>query len=459
MLSGTVMPIADRIKKLKDGMQAHIYKETGSNPKEVTRTIVEKDGQKKGEFVKVGKEVVESSATQDVKTAGIDLSGDCVCTNPTVLAGNMDDDNVVQDKDDVQKEEAIKKSTLQKGLFSGKKTPQPVHYAQFRNQTNDVVHSGHYQSPSAVAKAREKVESVYGKTKAEVKVLPEAAKGVKIEKSAPVGFSFGATLQKVEKFRKCNSLAKADGVTNINTKKTGPAYRGAVTDQKSTEKMRGITQRLRNQMQGKFNVIQGSKQDVKPELKPGLSQQEVAAANNQKVDVNNYKKPTPQEKKPGSSHLKIAPKDSDYAGFNPTGDTDGTVGSTSQRQFDIHMQQQRQQEIGSPAESLRSQPPQLKSISDGNQPEKPKVSPENMKELVAAAKQRIQAKAKAYMEDPKNAIAYSRREPVNEYEANKQHEAQAKPRIGQFGADKGPSAIELAMKQLRDKTKADKQQN
>jgi len=223
MLSGTVMPIADKVKKLRSGMQAHSYNETSSNPEKVTRTIVEKDGQKKGEFLKVGDKVVESSTSADVKTAGIDLSGECVATNPTIMAGNMDDDNVVQDKDDVNKEEAIKKS------------------------------------------------------------------------AAPMAFSFGSTLQKVEKFRKCNSLNKATGVTRLSDKQTHTPYRGEVSDQKSKEKALGITQRLRNHMKGKLAVIQGSKQDAKPELKAGLNQQEIAAANNQKVDVSKYKKPAPQE--------------------------------------------------------------------------------------------------------------------------------------------------------------------
>jgi hypothetical protein len=284
MLTGTVMPIADRIKKLKAGMQAHTYNETGSNPKEVTRTIVEKDGQKKGEFVKVGKEVVESSATQDVKTAGTDLCGECIDTNPTVIAGSMDDDNVVQDKDDVQKEESIKKS------------------------------------------------------------------------AAPMAFSFGSTLQKVEKFRKSNSLNKAD-VQNIVDLKNGYAdnphgpWRGDVKNQRAKEKALGITQRLRNHMKGKLAVIQGSKQDAKPELKPGLSQQEIAAANNQKVDVSKYKK-----EKPFHSKLPVISNDNPMPSSVP--------------------------------------PPQLKAIQGGVQPEqkKTRLSPEQIKAQVEAAKQRRNTK-------------------------------------------------------------------
>lgn len=148
MITGTVMPIADRIKKLKAGMKAHSYDETGSNPEKVTRTIVENEGRKTGEFLKVGDKVIESSATPDVKAAGIDLSGECMATNPLQMADGMDDDNLVQNKDDVQKEESIKKS------------------------------------------------------------------------AAPMAFSFGSTLQKVEKFRKplqkCDTLSKAKSVLEKN---------------------------------------------------------------------------------------------------------------------------------------------------------------------------------------------------------------------------------------------------
>jgi hypothetical protein len=205
--TGTVMPIADRIKKLKSGMQGHVYNETGSNPKEVTRTIVEKDGKQMGEFVKVGDKVLSSCASPDVKSAGIDISGECVATNPTHIAETMDDDNVVQGKDDVKKEEKV---DLQKGLFSNKPKPQPqvgspspVYYAEFKNRSGYPIHKGHFRSPEAVQRAKQRAEAFHHQeTTVDMKVLPKAPEGVEIEKSAPVGFSFGSTLQKCEKFRK-----------------------------------------------------------------------------------------------------------------------------------------------------------------------------------------------------------------------------------------------------------------
>lgn len=190
------MPIADRVKKLKAGMKAHSYDETGSSPEKVTRTIVENEGRKTGEFLKVGDKVIESSATPDVKAAGIDLSGECLATGPEQMADGMDDDNLVQDKDDVQKEESIKKS-------------------------------------------------------------------------APMAFSFGSTLQKVEKFRKRDGLQKCDTLTKAK----------AVLEKNKLAKCNSLNKTVENTEEGGF-VIRGNKSnkqqplttsDIKPNAEDSLT--------------------------------------------------------------------------------------------------------------------------------------------------------------------------------------------
>lgn len=145
-------------------------------------------------------------------------------------------------------------------------------------------------------------------------------------------------------------LEKADSPSNItpidNPKYERGARRGEITAQKSKEKLLGITQRLRNATKGKLQVIQGEKKNEPFQMKPGLSQKEIAAANNEGLDPQSmgYSNRSPQElesekrkQRIESGHLTVPQKDTDPV-FNPVEAGKNTVGDTQDRQFAIHLQ-------------------------------------------------------------------------------------------------------------------------
>jgi hypothetical protein len=108
--SGTTMPLADRIKSLKEGLRAHVYNETGSNPNKVERTIVENDGQKVGEYVTVDGKVNEASSTLDAKKAGTSFGSEEA--NPECKIEEMNEDYEPNEKP--EKVDLLKSAVLPK---------------------------------------------------------------------------------------------------------------------------------------------------------------------------------------------------------------------------------------------------------------------------------------------------------------------------------------------------------
>lgn len=107
--SGTSMPLATRVKNLKEGLRAHTYDETCSNPKEVNRTIVENEGRKVGEYVTVGGKVVQSSSTPDARMAGVGMGKDetTKATSPAGAVSEMNEGDSAQPEKEKQKEESL----------------------------------------------------------------------------------------------------------------------------------------------------------------------------------------------------------------------------------------------------------------------------------------------------------------------------------------------------------------
>jgi len=248
------MPIASKVKDLKSGLKAREYDETGSNPEKVTRTIVDNEGRKAGEFVKVGSKVVETSATPDVKTAGIKIDEDCLPTNPSLMA----DDVELNGTDEIEKAKMLKKT---QDLAKAQLPQGHVYHATIKDKYGAVLHAGHYRNSGDVNKLRESWERYSGNPiNVHLKVVPDP----KMKKSAPVLPSGGAsTLQKAKEEPPVKNIIQMKASGGYNPEPRGLNY-GEVGRQTDKNKMLGVTQRLRSKMKGKLGVIQGDAGKAKP---------------------------------------------------------------------------------------------------------------------------------------------------------------------------------------------------
>lgn len=108
MLSGTAIPLASRVKKLREGLKAHTYNESCSSPSKIERTVVENEGRKVGEYVTVDGEVTQSSSTPDARMAEVKMGKDGTL-DPSSPSGAVDQMNE-SDEAKGEKEENVSRS-------------------------------------------------------------------------------------------------------------------------------------------------------------------------------------------------------------------------------------------------------------------------------------------------------------------------------------------------------------
>jgi hypothetical protein len=182
------------------------------------------------------------------------------------------------------------------------------------------------------------------------------------------GYSF--TPDKKPSKAQGNDVANITSINNPTTQRT-PQF-GEITAQKTREKLLGVTQRLRNTAKGKWQVVQGGKQDASPKKSKLLTPDEIkqnklnaAKDINERVDVDQYKRGVPLASEAEKRQARIA---------------QGSIGTVDDykkkhyppsyhAQFDTEAPDQqriRQKHANMPVEKLREQKPDLKVVPTGN---------------------------------------------------------------------------------------------